>query len=132
MCNLSKFTRRKTITIYKVVEEGIDGKFYSYYTGYPIEIGTVKPFNIDENKTLITIRGETSFIIPSYNSLALGRIMGYKTIKTLVSAEISTRIVTVLKMLISGSIVTNSKETIYAGTEILSFKKIDITKYLKR
>ena len=129
MCNLKEKTDLKTVTVYKAVEK-IDGKYYSYFAGTLIKVGTVEPQSIDNIHKSFKGRFLEGWSW-HHNKDMVGKCSGFKIED---DARILAESDTVIKIKLSGEIwigdATNidsdidDDAVIYAGTEIQSFEEI--------
>jgi hypothetical protein len=135
MCNITKKTDKKTVTVYKAVIK--DGEnYYAFFSGIKIGVGTVKPqIDADYVKNIYLYRGYFKHD-SIYNENMVGKTSGFakhKTAKLLLSECFYTEAV-ILKMVLGGEIwegnaehiacEINPSEVVYAGTEILSFEEV--------
>lgn len=140
MCDISKPTKRKTVTVYKTVIKE-KGKYYSLFTGYPLAVGKVKEYEEDTGKGFNDLLDyeDGGFLAIFFNHNMKGRISGFKLKKDAVALatdrENNLPPVVVLKIVLTGNILRGTTRgidrmiipkthTAYAGTEILSMEEI--------
>jgi len=153
MCDIANPTNLKTITGYKLVVEK-DGKYYSYFTGHPINIGYVAKRTSLLCKTLklellgiIECNDETWDDKYSYHPMC-GKVSCFASIfaaRLLYSIAINWTQRTfnvsklrIIQITLGGEIIEGTSKNIadefsekyktYAGSKIISFKEVAITK----
>jgi hypothetical protein len=141
MCNLTKKTRKKTVTVYKAVLK-IGKNYYSCFAGTKIQLGQIKP-QTEKDYYRIRSRSESANFFEhyndNYNENMRGKISGFAKKK---NAQLlcgwSDRVM--LKIILGGEIWTGTArrvsslipydEIIFAGTEVISFKEIKFVQKL--
>ena len=135
MCDISKKTKLKQVTVYKAVDKNFvypewegEGKYeyVSCFTYFPLRVGRV-----EKDSAYSEGRGARL-----YNQNMIGRVSGFvnkKYAKSLVSGSLGTADA-VLKIVLGGDIMQGTGKNIsedipsrckvYAGTEILSMEEI--------
>jgi len=135
MCDINKKTDLTTKIIYKVVRI-LDGKYYAYYSGLPIEIGKVdSSWEDKKHKWPDYLHYKFTRL---YNNNMIGKTSGFATLKAAMILKQNCKYyqdtTTILKIKLGGeiwkgngknisSVISNDIVT-YAGTEILSFEEI--------
>ena len=147
MCNISKPTQLKTITVYKIVYKA-EGKYFGLYSHMPVVLGTVPKIDNSteiELKVKAILGRKLSFWgsgWAGHNPLMPGKISGFakrSVAKQLIECtserpiEEATSII-IIKIKLGGTILMGTSENIsngininhitYAGTEILSIEEI--------
>ena len=154
MCDISKPTKFKTKTVYKVCEE-VDGNYYSVFAGYPIEKGPVTRMSKELMHGINDITHCAPFMFTYYdyspedlqkfnvNIYMMDRVSGFGELDNalILHDQYNSRDYgeyTILEIVIAGEIMEgtsmgicpglNRKSKTYAGKEIISFKPIKTTK----
>jgi len=130
MCNLKEKTDLKTVTIYKAVEK-IGGKYYAFFAGTLIKLGTVEPQSYKNVHKRFKHRVDDWYI--SFNDNMVGKCSGFK-MKSDAIRLADGKNDAVLKIKLGGEIWIGDAlnidmyipddHIIYAGSEILSFEEI--------
>jgi hypothetical protein len=134
MCKLLKKTRKKTFTGYKVALK-VNGKYYSCWSGMRYTLGPVKGMKRTGKYSSRIL----SFVMhrddvchnPNYfgKTAVLGILEDVLNERILFKTHYVSQdlIIVILEMTISGPIwLTNYKHECYAGTNIISFKEIQL------
>ena len=127
MCNINTLTKLKRKTVYKLCVK-IDGKYYSYYSGFLMKTGPVKFDNI-----LPSTEGWIDYEHSSiFNPNMVGKCCGFEDLtlfkNMLINSIIETDSCVILKVSLSGIIMKGIDSHIpaYSGSIITSFKEIEV------
>jgi hypothetical protein len=136
MCNITKKTKKKTVTVYKAVYK-LGKYYYSCFAGTRITVGKVKPQTEKDYNKISNITDSANFFETydqNWNNQMVGKTSGFakKSNAVKLSPCYSNRCV--IKIQLGGEIWQGDAynissnipydEITYAGTEILSFEKI--------
>ena len=150
MCDISKPTKFKTKTVYKVCEE-VNGHYYSVFAGYPIQKGKVQRMSKALMVEILHMTQASPYMFTYYdksevlvreqggNYHMINRVSGFgslKNAKILLNKLLYGRNANliILKMVIADGILEGSSDGIvggldissktYAGKKIISFEPI--------
>ena len=150
MCNINKKSYFETKTVYKAVKK-IDGRYFSFYSGFEIKVGSVDPNWTLSDENFVGIKCKWKPIIwlavrpylesmPLWNKNIVGKVTGFGSEKWARLVFEKTRFhksnvdFAILKMVLGGDIMHGNavgicrwipdNVTTWAGSEILSFEEI--------
>jgi len=127
MCNINTLTKLKRKTVYKLCVK-IDGKYYSYYSGFLMKTGPVKFDNIPPSTEGWVDYEHTDLFNPNM----VGKCCGFEDLikfkNMITSSCINVDSCVILEVSLSGIIMKGVESHLqaYSGSIIKSFKEIEV------